>query len=192
MFTSFGARKVFTQSIITLTLMLVGSVAAQAASVGFSPDNTTVVNGATFSMDLVGTGFNSGDLDGGGINFTYDASVVQVTSITVDTVIWEFFSDDGMIDNVLGSGIEIQFNSFQSRTGDLFFATVEFIAVDVGTSLLGLAEFGGNPFATGGQLYPGLAFAQSGSITVSAVPVPAAAWLFASALGFAGWLRRRV
>lgn len=191
MYTSFGVRKALTQSIITLALVLFVSFTAQAASVSFSPVSTTVANGATFSMDLVGTGFNSGDLDGGGINFTYDASKVQVTDVIVNTATWEFYSDDGIIDNGAGSVTEMQFNSSWSQTGDLLFATVEFIAIGVGTSALGLAEFSDNPFGAGGSAYPGLSFDQNGSITVNAVPVPGAVWLFGSALGLAGWLRRR-
>lgn len=191
MMTQYLARGKLAGSICLSVMMFFGTFAAQAANVSFSPVSTTVPGGATFSMDLVGTGFNSGDLDGGGINFNYNANVVHVSSITVDTVTWEFFSDNGTIDNALGEVTGIQFNSFQPRSGDLLFATVEFMAVGSGISLLGLSEFLDNPFATGGELYPDLTFNRNGSITVSAIPLPGAVWLFASAIGLAGWLRRR-
>ena len=180
------------RSLVGLILVLVVSVTASAANVGFNPGGATVVNGSTFSMDLIGTGFNSGDLDGGGINFSYDASVVQVISVSVDTTTWEFFSDNGTIDNILGSVTGIQFNSFESRTGDLLFATVNFMAIGVDTTQLGLSEFLDNPFATGGAPYSGVAFDQNGSIMVAAVPVPAAVWLFGSALGILGWVGRKL
>lgn len=191
MMTQNSARRAGVRSLGILVLILFSSVAAHAANVSFSPVNTTQTNGATFSLDLVGTGFNSGDLDGGGIDFNFNVNVVQVVSVAVDTTTWEFFSDNGVIDNALGTVSEIQFNSFQPRSGDLRFATVEFLAVGEGVSLLGLSEFLGNPFATGGALYPGLDFDRNGSITVAAIPLPGAIWLFASAAGLAGFWRRR-
>ena len=189
MFASLHARTLLTNSLVTLVLVIGGAAAAQAATVSFNPETSTAGVGSTVSLNLVGTDFNSGSLDGGGINFTFDASVVEVTSVTVDTSIWEFFSSNGTIDNVAGTVNDIQFNSFQSRTGDLLFATVDFLVIGTGFSPLGLSEFLGNPFATGGQVYPGVVFSQDASI--SNVPVPGAVWLFGSALGLVGWLRRR-
>ncbi len=159
-------------------------------TVSVDPLTSTVTNGTSFSIDLVGLDFNNGDLDGGGINFSYDPAVVNVTSVTVDTTTWEFFSDNGVIDNGVGSVNGIQFNTFQSRTGDLTFATVQFVAVGTGVTGLGLSEYLANPFATGGSPYPGLAFAETASIAVAPIPLPGAALLFASALGIAGWFRR--
>lgn len=185
------SRRSWARPIAVLLVFFLAGGATHAANVSFSPVSTTVPGGATFSMDLVGTAFNSGDLDGGGINFNYNANVVHVTSVAVDTATWEFFSDNGAIDNTLGEVTGIQFNSFQPRSGDLLFATVQFTAVGSGLSLLGLSEFLDNPFATGGELYPDLSFNRDGSITVNAIPLPGAAWLFVSAVGIAGWLRRR-
>ena len=169
---------------ITISILLAAgySLGAQAATVAISPSVSVVNNGATFSLDLVGLGFDSGDLDGGGINFTFDASVLNVTNVTVNEADWEFFSTEGTTDNGAGTVNGISFNSFQSRTGDLLFATVDFLAVGLGVSGFTLSEFNANPFGTGGALYPGLIFDQSGQVTVSEVPVPAAFWLFASAL----------
>jgi len=165
---------------------------AQAATVSFASTPVNVVTGQTFTLDLVGTDFNNGTLDGGGLNIGFDSSVITVTSVSVNTVDWEFFSTDGTIDNSGGSVNGITFNSFETRTGNLLFATVEFLAVGEGSSALSLSEFNLNPFASGGSAYTGLAFDQLGSVNVSAVPVPAAAWLFGSALvGLAGVKRRK-
>ena len=178
-----------TKVIAGFALAVLLGATANAANVSFSPVTRTVGIGETFTMDLVGTGFNTGDLDGGGINFSFNTNVVNVNSVSVDTATWEFFSDNGAIDNALGMVTGIQFNSFESRQGDLTFATVEFIAIDGGTSLLGLAEFLANPFASGGSAYPGVTFDQNGAIT--AIPLPAGAWLFASALLAAAVRRSR-
>lgn len=125
---------------------------ADAATVSLSPTSLTVGNGDTFFLELVGSGFNDGDLDGGGVNISFDSTIINITSVTVDTGTWEFFSDNGSIDNVTGSVNGISFNSFQSRTGDLLFATLEFAAVGFGASTLGLSEYAANPFATGGSV----------------------------------------
>lgn len=169
---------------ITMSLLLVAgySIAAQAATVAISPSASVVNNGDIFSLDLVGLEFDSGDLDGGGINFTFDASVLNVTNVTVNVADWEFFSTEGTVDNGAGSVNGISFNSFQSNTGDLLFATVDFLAVGLGVSGFTLSEFSTNPFSSGGMIYPGLDFDPSGQVTVSEVPVPAAFWLLGSAL----------
>lgn len=176
------------------TAVVLGFLAApsQAALVRFSPTISAVGLGSTFSLDLIGTGFTSGDLDGGGINFTYNPSVVNVLGVTVNSAVWEFAPNSGTINNMAGTVTGIVFNSFFSRTGDLTFATVSFSAIGpVGSiSSLGLSEYGANPFASGGIDYAGLTFDQTGSVNV--IPVPAALWLFSSALMALGGLTRRL
>ena len=164
----------------------------QAAMVRFSPTISSVVIGSTFSMNILGAGFNSGDLDGGGINFTYDSSVVSVLGVTINTADWEFAPSAGTINNIAGTVTGIVFNSFSSRTGSLTFATVQFSAVGASGSVssLGLSEYAPNPFASGGKGYPGLSFDQTGSIAI--VPLPSALWLFASAMMSLGGLARRL
>jgi hypothetical protein len=176
------------------------SAGVQAATVSISssgdvdnPDPTkAVLVNQTFTMDLVGSAFNSGDLDGGGINFTFDENVVKVNSVTINTADWEFFSSEGTIDNAFGDVTGITFNSFLSRTGNLLFATVEFMALAAGSSAIGLSEYGLNPFATGGSPYPGLSFDQNGLISVSSLPIPGGIWLLGSALGLLGWMRHNL
>ena len=155
-----------------------------AATVSFSPSMPSVGLNDTFNLDLIGTGFDSGTLDGGGINFTYDANVVNVLVVTVNSTDWEFLPDSGTINNTTGTVNGIVFNSLQTRTGNLTFATVQFRAVGLGDSLLGLSEYGSNPFASGGNGYPGLSFNQTGSIAV--VPLPATLWLLSTGLALLG------
>ncbi len=165
--------------------------AAHAAVVSFAPPISSWAPGSSFSLDLVGAAFNSGNLDGGGISFTFDPTVINVTGIVVNTGDWEFFSDAGLVDNGTGSVTGITFNSFESRSGDLLFATVSFLAVGSGSSALALSEFAMNPFASGGSAYSGLELSQSGSITV--VPLPSTALLlFGALLPLASAVRRGV
>lgn len=171
--------KIFTGFLLVLFL----SLESHAATVSLSPAPSIIEQGDSFVLELVGSDFNNGSLDGGGVNISFDSSVINVTSVTVNSADWEFFSTNGSIDNLFGSVNGISFNSFQSRTGDLQFASIEFVAVGLGSSELGLSEYDLNPFATGGSLYPNLILDQASSVTVQAVPLPAALWLFITGIG---------
>lgn len=182
----------FVKRLLLLLVFTCGlSAGAHAALISLSPSLNSVDDGDTFILELIGTGFNDGDLDGGGVSISYDSSVINLNSVTVDTGTWEFFSTSGTIDNGTGNVDGITFNSFQSRTGDLLFATLEFTAVGSGASALGLSEFSGNPFSSGGSAYPNITLDQSALVTVQSVPVPAAVWLFISGLGLLVTTQRR-
>ena len=170
-------------------MLVVGySLSAQAATVAISPSPTVVNIGDTFSLDLVGLGFDT-NLDGGGLNFAFDPTVLSVNSVVINILEWDT-NQDG-VDDGLGTVSNIWFNNTSSadRTGDLLFASVEFTAIGLGVSGIALSESAGNPFASGGALYNPLTFDQSGQVTV--VPLPAAAWLFGSALLGLGALKRK-
>jgi hypothetical protein len=186
--------------LIAAILLITMSVSTHAASIAFSsnidPNNVqstiNIYEGGTSTIYLVGQNFVDGDLDGGGINFSFSNSLLNVANVAVDTSLWEFFSDNGTIDNGAGNVSGISFNSFQSRSGNLLFASVDVVGVAVGMTSLTLSEYIANPFATGGNPYPNLSFDQTGTITVTAVPLPGAFWLFGTAIGFVGWLRAKL
>lgn len=164
-------------------------MAASAATVAFSPANSGWTTGMSFTLDLVGTGFDAGILDGGGVNVSFDPAVVIATAVMVDTTEWEFFSDPGIVDNNTGTITGLSFSSFANRTGTLHFGSVSFQVVGTGVSALGLGEYALNPFTSGGGGYPGLVLSQAGSIAV--VPLPPTVTLLVSALAAFGTLRRR-
>ncbi|MCC7259188.1 MAG: PEP-CTERM sorting domain-containing protein [Gammaproteobacteria bacterium] len=143
-------------------------------------------------MDLIGTGFGSGSLDGGGIDFTFDPGVLQVVGVVLSPD-WEFPVPPATIDNVAGTVTGINFASFADRTGDLTFATVTFDANGPGSSALLLSENASSPFFTGGVAYPDLVFSTQGSVevTASAVPLPGTLGLLATAAGFVLLRRHR-
>ena len=70
-------------------------------------------------------------------------------------------------------------------------ATIEFTAVGEGTTSLVLTDSTVNPWAGNGvPIHPSFL---EGNLTVSAVPVPAAMWLFCSGLiGLASVAKRKV
>jgi hypothetical protein len=166
--------------LMLIVAILFSSTGIHAATVSVSSTSLVVNESQVFTLDLIGANFNSGTLDGGGINVNFDPTIINVNRVLINTDEWEFYSAEGSIDNVSGAVNGIEFNSFEIRTGNLNFATIEFIAVGAGYSALGLTEYGFNPFASGGSVYSNLSFDESISIIVQSVPLPTAIWLFIS------------
>jgi len=169
-------------------LFLNGYVSAATITATSSTVNVNDV----FSIDIIGTGF-IGNVDGGGLNVSFDQNVLNVLSVSIDELVWNFGStgiDTGVINNSTGSIDGIMVNTFANVTGDFVVATIEFQSINGGDSLLLFSEFAINPWASSGSLInPEFT---SASVNVSAVPVPAALWLFVSGvIGVFGFLRRR-
>jgi len=170
------------------SLFLSGYVSAATITTVSSNVNVNDV----FSVDIIGTDF-TGNVDGGGINVSFDQNVLNVLSVSIDESVWNFGStgiDTGFINNSTGTVDGIMVNTFADVTGDFVIATIEFQAISGGDSLLLLTELGINPWASSGSLInPDFA---TSSVNVSAVPVPAALWLFVTGLiGVFGFIRRR-
>ena len=153
-----------------------------AATITWDTVNNTAWENEIFTMDIVGLGFAS-NVDGGGVDLTFDSSVLNVLSVNIDEIVWDFGGagiNSGTIDNVAGTVDGIMVNTFQNVTGDFVVATVQFQVVG-GFGLnsnLGLTEYALNPWASGGSaINPTFV---GGNVSV--VPVPAAVWLFGSGL----------
>lgn len=166
---------------ILVAVWLLGLGSAQAATVTFDPNPESVSLNDIFSLDIVGQNFLS-VVDGGGVDFTFDKNVVNVLSVSIDLLVWDFFVQNGTIDNLLGTVDGIAVNALSNvGPGNFTVATVQFQAVGVGTTSLVLSEYALNTFASGGSpINPSFS---NGSVTVlSAVPIPGAVWLFGSGL----------
>lgn len=175
---------------VFVTLVL-ASNPLSAATISWSALTTNVTVNDIFMINIVGSGFTT-NVDGGGISFTYDASVLNVLSVSVDEMVWDFFPDVGTIDNTLGSVDDVMVNTWLNVvTGDFSVASVTFQAIGGGLSNLSLSESLFNPWAVGGNpINPDYIGA---SVDVSAVPVPAAVWLFGSGLiSLIGLAKRKV
>ena len=180
---------------IYLTLVLVilaASSNSYAATVTFNPNPDTVSLGQTFNLDIIGLNFLV-ITDGGGVNFTFDQNIVQVNSVSIDTGVWDFGPtgiSEGTIDNVAGTVTGIAVNAISDvGPGNFIVATVEFVAFGLGSTDLILTEFSPeNPFASGGNLInPSFS---NGFVTVTAVPLPAAVWLFISGIGILSLIKK--
>jgi len=138
--------------------------------------------GSSFSLDVVGLGFAS-NVDGGGVDISFDSSVLNVLSVTIDEVVWDFGAsgiDTGTIDNGAGTVDGIMVNAMSAVTGDFIVATVQFQTVGAALSSSGLTltELFTNPWASGGSAINPIFL--DGNVSV--VPVPGAVWLFGSGL----------
>ena len=173
---------------ILYVVLLSFSYYSQAAMITWDSTSNNVSENGIFTMDVIGTGFVT-NVDGGGVDLSFDPSVLSVLSVTIDEVFWDFATDPGTIDNLSGTVNGIAVNAFSSVTGDFTVASIQFQTIgSIGAgSLLTLSEYALNPWASGGSaINPDFT---SGSVTV--VPVPAAVWLFGSGLIMLMSLSRR-
>ncbi len=149
----------------------------------------------------------------GGVRLDFDPAVIQVDyQSTTDTgvtliVPHNFVDESGTIDNINGSTgtigfMQLEFSDPYTLASGLYqFATVEFEVVGAGTSLLTLYDAldldvpweNGDDSSDPVTFLGNHVFGQSSPeiASVSAVPLPAAAWFMLSGLGFLAFRRRR-
>ena len=155
---------------------LVASAPASAASVEWTIDNTiTWADGSTLSGSFFFDA-DTTDYDGSNLVLTCAAPCLNPT---------QEVSTSGGAHEAVATFTDWSFNSFEAR---LYFT--EDLTNAGGVVELSLANLQSNYPPT--DLYVN-SDTNFGPYTVSAsvVPVPAAVWLFGSALGALGWLRRR-
>jgi hypothetical protein len=175
---------------LTAAVALAGlSAVASAGSLGLDPADTTLNPGDSFSLKVLGSGFAE-VVVGGGFNLSFDASLLQLDSVTINTAVWEFAANGGLIDNASGTLSDATFNTFlNSPTGNFEAATLNFTSKGAGTSTVTLSaapsfvfsDLDGNEIAT-----------SFGSASVTAVPEPATVITMLMGLALLPTLRRRL
>lgn len=142
------------KKIIFIIPLLLFNHYVQAASVSWSNINKTVNENDVFSLDITGSNFIN-NVDGGGVNVSFDPNVVNVVSVTINETVWNFGPTGvktGTIDNTAGSINGIMVNTFSTVTGNFTVATVNFQTVGSGgaSTNLALSKLTINPWASGG------------------------------------------
>jgi hypothetical protein len=181
------------------------SAGAHANVISLSPIGQTVGLNQMVSVDI--SAFFAESTVGGAFDLFYDASKLEFVSFDFDDHFYNDVSDpafDHAPDNCYTDGSPfggcavgdaelnaIGFGNFDGISGDNLVATVMFRTIGTGTSALTMAvndaPFEGFYSAVTGL--PMTVYYNSAKIVVT--PVPAAAWLLASALGLLGLGRRR-
>jgi len=177
-------------------LLVVGRV--DAATVSFNNSLSSVNQGDTFSLTVQGSDFAT--IAGGGLNLSFNSSVLQINSVTINQSVFEFYigdgTEEGIVDNSFGQLLNTSFNSFFGASGSFDIMDIGFTAIGTGSSNLLLSESSIWVFADEfGGLYGDQVTFNPATVNVSgvsAVPLPAAVWLFGSGLiGLAGVARRK-
>lgn len=185
--------KKVTTSVFTLALM--GAMSAQAGTVNISLSDTVLQLSDTLTVEVTATEFEE-QVVGFGFTASFDDSILQLDSATVNSTTWNFLREDSSsptFSEVAGDTSVIGGNLLVGPvTGDFPLATLTFTAIGLGESAISIedafdltwswADLDGNIIA------PDFTLA---SDSVQVVPIPAAAWLFATALGGMGLLSRR-
>ncbi len=177
--------------------MLLAPIGAQAATVNVwvdPSDSGTYTIGETFTVNIMGswdTNFASG-----AVTLAFDPSVVQVTGGEITVATFGGWSTDVTVDNASGEVSPVGFINFLGGhdAGTYQIASVDMVTVGHGTSALSLynPEHYAFPWYAGtenGMPIPVTFNSTPG--TVSAVPLPAAAWFMLSGLGFLAFRSRR-
>ncbi len=172
-------------SLISLGLLVIGlqsnSHAASVLAFDQAMVDTTV--DSEFSLNIVTKDFPS--TFGGTILINFDPTVVNVSDIALASP-WSgitLIPSDNSGSDLAGILLHAPVFS-QWPAGDFIFATLTFTASAIGSSELVLSTYDPLPLATVGQngITPIDFEAVNTTVTVSAVPIPAAVWLLLSGI----------
>lgn len=181
---------VFAKSALAISCAFAIST-AHAASVSLDPASPAPARvGEMVSFDVL-LDFSSDSTTGGSVDIAWDPSVLQYNdnfNITLSPRDSTFDVVDFQQPGLLSVGL----GDFAGFTPTGVLGVVEYMAMGEGTTdiSLGDSQKWGGFFSSTGALIP-VNYAGS-QVSVSAVPVPAAVWLFSSGLvGLAGMARRK-
>jgi len=184
-----------TSGLLGAAALLIASQ-ANAATVSLTPSAQTVAVGDAFTLTVSGTDFFT-DVSAGSVLITWDSNLLQLSSTLTDvgtSAALNGFPIDFGTNTLVPGQLEATFSTFGTVAGPGFdFFSLDFIAIPPpGESAVDIFAgfFGDWQDGSGADITP--VTYVGASVEVSAVPVPAAVWLFGSGLiGLVGIARRR-
>lgn len=196
-------RNMIKNALIGTVSMLALAGVANAATVTLTPVSQTVAVGDPLQLTVVGSGFPDG-VTGGSVLLTWDTGILQldttVADAQIDGILNTGFSDVVIFDTSTPG--QLEFTALigiaalpQGQSGAAFdFLNLSFTAVAPPGSDVSIGIGGFGDWQDGNNQSVVLAAGDyiGATVTVSAVPVPPAVWLFGSGLiGLVGVARRR-
>ena len=167
--------------------------AAQAASIGIDPTDTTIDSGDMFTLDL-NMDFSDAPTSGGAVDISWDPNIIEYKN---DFAFNPAFTsrDTGfdVIDFQQPGLLSIGFGNLSTAITDtILVGTLGFTGIGSDTTDIDLQDSvkwsGFFDFDTGASI---MVAYTGGTATVNPIPLPAAAWLMISGLGMLGFSARR-
>jgi len=162
---------------------------------GLMDSDLLFTSGSSFTVDVYVSGIDNthGGLISWGTELSFDNTFLTSSSYTIDSL-WPLPGVDNNIDNASGTVELLAATFLGGQTGTLKLASITFDAMFEGSTILSIGElFPGNSTFTGfagmdGHDYDAELTYFSSDITITAVPLPGAIFLFVSGLlGIAGF-----
>ena len=119
-------------------------------TVALGSEQLNAVVGDIFTVDIAMNNFPTSE--GGGVTVKFDASMLNVSDVTINEGSWNFVNKVGSIDNNTGVISDILFSSYQGVAGDSQIATITFSAIASGSSQIVLQGSSVNPFSSNGSV----------------------------------------
>ena len=175
-------------------LLLCIITSSHAATITLSPLSQNVVLGNPVSLQL-NMDFTGDPTVGGGIDIFYDSSLLSFVSFTFDPGLGDdpgFRRQPDVLTNELNG---LAFGNYDGLEGPSTVGTLTFNTIGTGTVWFTMADND----SPAGPFYSAVTFEQQtvdyccASVTITAVPIPAAWWLMLSGLGMIGamWRKKR-
>ena len=124
-------------------------VGLSGPTVALSSKEVSAEVGETFTLDITMSDFPTSE--GGGVTVRFDANMLTVSNVAINSEVWNFVNKDGVIDNDSGVVSDILFSNYKGVSGDSNVATITFQAKNSGSSKINLEGSLVNPFASNGE-----------------------------------------